>query len=287
MTTMFGRPSNPITEAIHSLPYSHAPSVVAAYPSIDDWRRLYDPRGSRGESWSRASYADFKRSHERAVTTQLDLIAQHATGRAVLAELNARSSYSVLILPFDFLPSRDWRVSTGAVAKATDWRGEWSAGVPICGRTANGKPFCYASAGTGAGSSVDIYFTARRHDGRESADEVLLHELFHATRKVRGVLYRMPIGGSYGNQEEFLAVLAANMYRSEKGEKRLFDYHGAPIDAGSFLDSVTPSPRAVLALLRSNQPALFEALARVQAPFNPIRQVDAEHGRLTRKLERL
>jgi hypothetical protein len=287
MTTMFGRPSEPITEAVYALSYRNYPSLVVAYPSEGDWQRLYDPHGSRGEAWARATHAEFKRGHERSVTELLDAIVQKSTGQAILAELSARSSFSVMILPFDFLPVRSWSPGTGAVTKATEWRAEWSAGVPICGRTSEGKPFCYAWSGTGTGSSVDIYFTARRHKGQESADEVLLHELLHASRKVKGVLYRMPMGGSYGNQEEFLAVLAANIYRSEKGLKRLFDYHGAPIDPGSFLDSVSPSPRTVIALLRDKQPSLYAALARVDAPFNPVRQVDAEYSRLMKKIERI
>jgi len=80
--------------------------------------------------------------------------------------------------------------------------------------------------GTGTGTIMDIYYTPLRH---KSADEALLHELVHASRKVRGVQYHMPVGGGYGNHEEFLAALVANMYRSEKGLKQLFDYQRRPI----------------------------------------------------------
>jgi hypothetical protein len=104
MTTMFGRPSEPITEAVHALSYRNYPSLVVAYPSEDDWQRLYDPHGSRGEAWARATHAEFKRGHERSVTELLDAIVQKSTGQAILAEMSARSSFSVMILPFDFLP---------------------------------------------------------------------------------------------------------------------------------------------------------------------------------------
>jgi len=46
-----------------------------------------------------------------------------------------------------------------------------------------------AVAGTlvgGLSSFATSYFTARRHNGRETPDEVLLHEMLHASRKVRG-----------------------------------------------------------------------------------------------------
>lgn len=249
MTTMFGRPSTPITEAVHATPSRHSRSVLAAYPGFDDWRRLYDPNGSKGQSWNLGIYENMKRGHERSVDEQLDTIAKSSAGQAVFAEMNARPSYSVMILPFDFLPSRSWKVGTGAVARAIDSRAEWAAGVPMCGHRADGTLFCFDNSaghkvtGRGSGSSVDIYFTPRRHADRlEPPDEVLLHELTHASRKVRGVLYRMPMGGGYGNQEEFLAVLVTNIYRSQKGETRLFDYRGHSIDPGAFLDSVSPSP---------------------------------------------
>jgi hypothetical protein len=288
MTNMFGRPDEPISEAIYASPYQAAPSVVIAFPSFADWFRLYDPQKSRGYRWNRDMYEDFKRNHERSVKKELDLISKKSTGQAVLAEMNARSAFSVMILPFDFLPTADWSVHLGALTKATERRKEWAQGVPICGATMAGKHFCIAAKGEGGGSSVDIYFTPRRHRGRESADEVLLHELLHATRKVRGVLYRMPMTGGYGNQEEFLAVLVANMYRSEKKSTDLFNYHGGSIDAAKFLDSnLSPPIRTVIAGLRTAQPSLYAALARVQATFNPVRQVDVEYNALMKRIERV
>lgn len=278
--TMFGRPDEPINDALHLTPF--APSVFVAFPSFDDWIGLYQTQ-SHGAQWNRDMYADFRRNHERTVSEQLQTLTRSAVGRAIFAELNARTEFSVMILPFDFLEASSWSLHVGAVTSATDRRAEWKKGVPICGATMDGKPFCYASHGHGGGSDVQIFFTARRHRGREPADEVLLHELMHATRKVRGVLYRMPMHGSYGNQEEFLAVLAANMYRSEK-RKEPFDYHGGAINPATFLDDT--ASRAVLAGLRADQPAFFAALARVEVAFNPIRQVDVEYRALMQKIER-
>src|SRR5215204_7126812 len=78
-----------------------------------------------------------------------------------------------------------------------------AAGVPRCGATFTGKPFCSghsAPKGTGTGSSAEIYFTASRH---RAPDETLLHELVHASRMIDGVWYPMPVNGGYGNQESF------------------------------------------------------------------------------------
>src|ERR1700729_1765465 len=71
-----------------------------------------------------------------------------------------------------------------------------------------------------------------------------LHELVHAARHMRGLLMKTPMNGGYGNQEEFLAQVIENIYRSEKGRSPI-DYGGAPMsNPGRFLDSaISPSPR--------------------------------------------
>ena len=115
---------------------------------------------------------------------------------------------------------------------------------------------------------------------------MLIHELVHASRIVGGEFYDMPMSGGYGNQEEFLAVVIADMYRSEK-RRPLINYHGGSIDAATFLDiKLSPTPRLVLALLRSRQSSLFTALAQAKTPFNPFQQVDAESKALIAKIER-
>jgi len=269
--------------------YGSAPNIVIAYPSLQDWLALYKPSSSRGAQWNQAMFADFQRRHERTVTEQLDIIRKRATGRAVVAEVKARPDHVVKIRPFDFLPKEKWKLGLGALTTTLDGPAPtWAAGVPRCGATFTGKPFCSghsAPKGTGTGSSAEIYFTASRH---RAPDETLLHELVHASRMVDGVWYPMPVNGGYGNQEEFLAVLVENIYRSEKGEKRPSDYKGHPIDTAKFLDATSPSPRSVIAGMRGKQPSLFSALAalpRGMPAFNPVRQVDTEYKTLMQKIE--
>jgi hypothetical protein len=100
--------ANEISEAVHTTPYPAAPNIVIAYPSLLDWRRLYDRDQWHDIHWWRDHYRDMSRSHVHSVTQQLNLIFFRATGRAVCAELKARASYSVMIFPFDFLPREDW-----------------------------------------------------------------------------------------------------------------------------------------------------------------------------------
>jgi hypothetical protein len=97
----------------------------------------------------------------------------------------------------------------------------------------------------------------------------------------------MPVSGGYGNQEEFLAVTIANMYKSQKG-RPLYDYHGNPINPTTFLDSnLSPTPRLLLAMMRNKQGSLFDALARLtDARFNPFHEVGAASSALVNKIER-
>ena len=76
--------------------------------------------------------------------------------------------------------------------------------------------------------------------------------------------------GGYPNSEEFYADIVEMTYRSETG-LNVFDYRKHPIDQASVLRQ--PMARALLTALRHEQPSLFLALARVDAPFNPIKPI--------------
>ncbi len=186
-------PDNPITEKVHTTPFQGTSNVMVAYPAFGDWVRLYDARKLRDIKHNHELFVDMRRNHERTVTEQLNAIVKRATGRAVLAEIGSNTAYSVMLVPFDFLPSDSWSVGTGAVTKAMKERGAALVDVPMSGQTYEGKRYSSETIGKGTGSGSYIYFTARRHNGRETPDEVLLHEMLHASRKVRGVVYRMPV----------------------------------------------------------------------------------------------
>jgi hypothetical protein len=109
--------------------------------------------------------------------------------------------------------------------------------------------------GTGKGSSSNVHFTPHPAvllpiaddvpicptDGKTvveggcrlvvassdtSNDTLLLHELIHSLRELRGQLNQVPTWiKSYDNQEEFFAVLVANIYTSEHGRKDLRANH--------------------------------------------------------------
>jgi len=322
-------PHYSITQAVVATPYPPAPSIWIAYPGLFDWVQLYDKktrvitRPSFSISFAlkllrdanqshdkeqvdrinrqiSLQYMNMKSDHEKQVWDQLDAIKWWLTGQAVFAELSARPSYSVMIFPFDFLPTDEWRADTIAATlpvrlptTALDrlrhdfipfdmtplppLYPEMAArlkGTQVCEKGRGGIA-CFAATGTG--SSVDIFFTPGNHKGPGSADQDLLHELVHASRIIRGLWDPRSVSGGYKEQEEFLAITVENIYGSEKGRPPR-DHQQRPIDAASFLDTnMNPTPRQLLALLQTQQPSLFAALAGIQTQlFNPVQQVDAE-----------
>jgi hypothetical protein len=277
-----------ITREIEATPFSHARNVIVAYPHREDWKKLYKPqplrmpdaRGIyRNVDAFESRYQGMKRDHEKNVLKCLGLIQERAAGRAVLAELRARPAFSVYILPFDFLPSGDWKVGTGALTEpitlpqtaAERARGTKPSGTQFC---ENGA--CWANMESPTGKSVDVFYTSRRTD-ESRADGWLLHELVHAMRFISGVFRYSPMGGSYGNNEEFYANTIEMIYRSEK-RLPIYDYKYRPLDVASFLELYMAS--MLLTDLRVAQPSLFDALAQVNADFNPIKQLDDRRRKL-------
>lgn len=286
MATMFGVPNVPVGDEAHavSVRSRHSRNVVIAYPSLGDWNRLYQPGRIGAVRDPQQTYADMLHHHQRTVLAQLDFIHATSSGRALFAELSA-APHEVLIYPFDFNPSAFWKKSnpnsrTIADTTAEHPRHSLRHGLSVCGKSG-----CFVALGDGG--RAQIFYTTSRATGADSADEVLLHELVHAGRQMRGVFNKFAMTGGYKNQEEFVAELVENIYRSEKGRPPI-EYGGAPLtNPGAFLDSgISPPPRTVIAGLRSDEPGLFAALAQIKTPFNPVRQVDLENKAYIARIER-
>src|SRR5262249_21765490 len=122
----------------------------------------------------------------------------------------------------------------------------------------------------------------------EGPDAILLHELVHGLRIQRGQFLRMPTWDKgYDNEEEFFAVLLANIYMSETGKTRLrADHHGQSKlrtdrnTSETFLGKGAASPtgsqlenrRLVHKLVCQNHVLCAHISGKVAAAFNPIRE---------------
>jgi hypothetical protein len=121
-----------------------------------------------------------------------------------------------------------------------------------------------------------------------AADDILFHELVHATRDLEGVsAYKRTLKRAFPNEEEYVAVVITNIYISEtKPSAALRGGYGdskhwpALVNPGRFLDNLAhlvPSPRDLLLTFSVDQNKLYADLAFWDTiPFNPIAQIEKE-----------
>lgn len=159
----------------------------------------------------------------------------------------------------------------------------------------------------GGGAPAVIIFTPGHfikgyilnHDDRGlfTPEGVLIHELVHAVRTTRGVMDTRVFAGRlecWGDIEEFLAILIANIYRSSIGVPfsglrwqygEVKPHHKRMADLGGTLrsnhDFYNHYKEAILVLYKQ-MPGLFGAIAQVRCGFNPIalakNDIDAVNG---------
>jgi hypothetical protein len=119
-------------------------------------------------------------------------------------------------------------------------------------------------------------------------DEILFHELVHAAADVIGARSRRTVGADYDDETEFMAILIANIYMSERHAAKLRKNHLPsliPLEhPESFLDNYKNVPlvftRRILETFRNHQMIFFMELALIPASvawFNPIQQFLGEN----------
>jgi hypothetical protein len=142
--------------------------------------------------------------------------------------------------------------------------------------------------GTGAGSGVEIGFdpdnlsqSCINQGPASQPDESLLHEMVHALRMTQGQYNPVPTKNQfYDDEEEFLAIVVANVYISQKDAAALLrgNHHDRdrlwpPLNtsAGFVADKENYN---VLQNYQSKWLPTFTNLARLVTPqFNPFREV--------------
>src|SRR4051794_14239875 len=161
--------------------------------------------------------------YEDAVLYNIDVrLAGRKTGRALLTAILAARPKIILIRPIGEI-SVD---SSGTVAFKTPTAKGWD---PMTGREK-------IATGGYAVNSLITYFPAAL-DGSDQAspgmrdDEVLLHELVHGLRDMRGQHSITAMSDGYDTVEEFMAILVSNIYASEVG-RPLRGGHGGMMGPG-------------------------------------------------------
>jgi hypothetical protein len=156
-----------------------------------------------------------------------------------------------------------------------------------------GQPF----RGQGGGSDTVIRFNALMWQppagggavapGAE-ADEILLHEMTHGLRQMRGEMHCSGVldNPSYDTREEFVAILVSNLYRSERARPGLRSDHGAnspPLspalsDPNTFLG--TGSHKDYIHQMFEEDLVFAQNLAFVQCRFNPVKIFNDRYSKL-------
>jgi hypothetical protein len=200
------------------------------------------------------------RQHVAAIEPCLDQIKRRGTGRALLAEIRALEDHDVRIVPYRGTGRGAYERMANDVAGTACWR------------LVNPYKFGDLRTGTGYGSDSTIEFTPDAFKGATApgmaADEVLFHELIHASRTMRGVVRQAFVNQEYEDHEEYLAIALTNIYLSDKDQRILrADHFTAPLKGwrrNEFLDNsqeVNLPPMQLMDDFKASQPDFYKALA--------------------------
>jgi hypothetical protein len=277
-------------------------NVRIAYDSMQAWMKRHH-KGSSDNSDKRfgqllSDYQDDREDYQDSIVSLLIFMKTYVTGRYLLDEFHVNDDQFVVKIK----PYRGSDVNADVVTasnytreKGTSWAGRvsYDADDPL-----------FLERGRGTGTNCTVEFSPgkfeRYHRHHPAApgfapDEMLYHELVHATRYVAGVIDRVPVDHKYDDAEEYLAIILANMYRSDRGFRPIVfrgDHGigpGAAVltrqDAINFLQNpqrTDISPIRIIENFRNSQMRFYAKLAHLppgQPWFNPVREYDARYGR--------
>jgi hypothetical protein len=274
-------------------PRNYRDNIRFRFKSFNDFwgDERQDPRKDV-VAWMRAALPDAVRryikerdDYLRDIPKLLDKVRWSRTGKPLFREITARGDKEVLIVPFQ----KDEQ-NAEVIVDPEHTEDALVLGYPQ--RDAKtGMEFEGAKPGTGKGTDPTVLFTPGMWKGEQGpatfADEVLFHELVHASRIIRGVQYLQHVDHDYDNREEYIAVVLTNIYLAEKGQTKLRADHSFHddnpkarilIDPKNFLKNpqgVNITPVELIGSFKIRQPILYGALADIPksvAWFNPIRE---------------
>jgi hypothetical protein len=276
----------------------HFPTFYKWLASIPDGVKHFADAGAAVTAFvqERNSYTDPKNG---SVAKLLDQINGSRSGQALLSAINATAASNAVHITPDLIfrltgtPSPDADIfGIPALRHVTE------KAMPIIdpdtGTRATDEQGNIIGSGEGTGDDSFVEFSPEAYvSGSKSRptgpgwedDEVLFHELVHASRQVVGAVYLLPVTQGYDNEEEYIAIVLCNIYIREKHHAAALrgDHGQATLkDPERFLDNVQKvdlEPRVLLERFGLRQKHFFDDLVRIDAsttPFNPVRQYSAE-----------
>ena len=244
---------------------------------------------------------DAVRDYELSVKLTLDRIQRSDTGSAVLGAIK-RAGQPLLILPY----TKEAEKVTGACnayAAPGDTVKAGAKNQPIL----SGKKVLTENnllkrllklpqeplAGTGEGSDSFIRFSPGMwgfggacYPGMPGASpsEILLHEMLHSYRQMRGDSYALPtIGGrlQYDNLEEFFAIVVTNIFVSDPSNPtpnrtlRADHWGFQPLAAAQTTSKgflAQKGNQNLIGKIVADEAGLALDLKEIKATFNPVRE---------------
>ena len=208
----------------------------------------------------------------------LNQIGSSTVGRAVLAKIKAHGW--VVIVPYSSDDADKYGVCNALSRKKFLLDGfeatEFDSPVPVTGI---GTEIAFSPKTWGA---ADPFGCA--HQPGSQPDDVLIHELIHAGRRLGGDMKQVPLTGSladYDSEEEFFAVMVTNIDISEAGRQgsafntNLVANHGvAPLNAPLNISEVFMLQPGIWNLVDkycTQHPNIVPMIAQSPAQFNPVR----------------
>jgi Effector protein len=236
-------------------------------------------------------------AYRHEVEKYLNLVRTTQAGQTLFRHLNFRTNW-LLIQPF--VPTAKSPVNADATPKT------WADAAPL-GYIASVTQLTFpgiapidfpTSIGTGVGTTVYVHFhpatwtELNKRVGYISPGngpgEVLYHEMVHGLRELKGQLrYRDKVVGEpdMDSVEEFYAIMAANVYRSERGfshlrhDHRLFSpLHGDLRNPENYYQNY----KTYIDQWFNEHRAYCLDMAKSPAKFNPFQNAAVELGLMPR-----
>jgi hypothetical protein len=275
--------------------------IKMATPAYPIWLKSTDPHRRVELTQSVQDFQRQRTNYFEVVRDLLRTILFYDTGFTLITELGATNK-TVFIRPYKVYRGN----ALNADARPIGEDGTVGGLQPTVTVTATGMNIydnegeIIEGSGLGKGLDAAVEFSPEMFGpGSEMTgpgserDEVLFHEMVHASRMMRGRMFALPVSQGYTNEEEYISVVLTNVYMSEKGQRTFRANHEFPsktlLHPEKFLDNVQGVDMAPLVLIerfRLNTPDFYRAFAAIEAtsaPFNPIR--DFERRRAAGKIK--
>jgi hypothetical protein len=219
--------------------------------------------------------------YEDRILRSLIEIRRHLTGRILLGEIDyvsRRTGHVITIVPWtgtdNAIGGRDARPAPGHAPLTPDENQVMAtqtapAGQPvysgrgIIAQYEHDNPLTPqvehpgdTVTGLGGGTDGMVLFdpaTIRRYFTGAAPDDALFHELIHAKHAMEGRVQHSPTHDAYDTQEEFIAVLATDIFLSDKGAFVLRGSHRLP------------GGRGVLGAMGGTEHAIFDSTRMADA----------------------